>query len=330
MRALITGGAGFIGSHLADRLLATGHQVAVIDDLSTGSMHNIEHLKGNPDFIYYIDSIFNQRLLAELVDCAEVVFHLAAAVGVRRIIEFPVQTIETNVKGAEAILHLAAKKQKRVMIASTSEVYGKSSKIPFAETDNVVLGSSYNSRWGYACSKLVDEFLALAYFRAHKLPVTVVRLFNTAGPRQTGHYGMVVPNFVNQAVSGAPLTVFGSGDQSRCFSHVADILDGLLACTFAANTAGEIFNLGTSEEISIRGLAERVIKLSGSKSTIQYIPYNEAYAEGFEDMQRRVPDIARAKECFGYSPKRSLDDIINDVIAYARTGAPQLTTAAKT
>ncbi len=318
MRVLITGGAGFIGSHLAERLLAQGDRVLAMDDLSTGSIDNLNGLKNHPAFSYRIDSIFNRPLLAELVDSADVIFHLAAAVGVRRIVEFPVRTIETNVKGSELLLELASKKSKRVVITSTSEVYGKATKVPFNETDDLVLGSTYNSRWSYAASKAVDEFLALAYYRERKLPVTVLRLFNTAGPRQTGHYGMVLPTFVRQALADQPVTVFGSGEQSRCFSHVHDIVTGMLACIAQERTAGEIFNLGNTEEITIKELAERVIRLTGSHSTIKYIPYSEAYAEGFEDMERRVPDIRKAKEWFGYQPTRSLNDIIRDVIADKR------------
>ncbi|HXZ29446.1 MAG TPA: GDP-mannose 4,6-dehydratase [Terriglobales bacterium] len=314
MRALITGGAGFIGSHLAERLLEQGHRVLAIDDLSTGSIDNLDGLKDHPAFSYRIDTIFNRPLLAELVDSADVIFHLAAAVGVRRIVEFPVRTIETNVRGSELVLELASKKSKRVVITSTSEVYGKATKVPFSETDDLVLGSTYNSRWSYAASKAVDEFLALAYYRERKLPVTILRLFNTAGPRQTGHYGMVLPTFVRQALAEQPLTVFGTGEQSRCFSHVHDIVTGMLACVAQDRTAGEIFNLGDIEEITIKALAERVIALTGSRSSTKYVPYAEAYAEGFEDMERRVPDIRKAGEWFGYKPTRSLDDIIRDVI----------------
>jgi UDP-glucose 4-epimerase len=314
MRVLVTGGAGFIGSHLAERLLEQGHRVLAIDDLSTGSIDNLDGLKDHPAFSYRIDTIFNRPLLAELVDSADVIFHLAAAVGVRRIVEFPVRTIETNVKGSELVLELACKKSKRVVITSTSEVYGKATKVPFAETDDLVLGSTYNSRWSYAASKAVDEFLALAYYRERKLPVTILRLFNTAGPRQTGHYGMVLPTFVRQALAEQPLTVFGTGEQSRCFSHVHDIVTGMLACVTQERTAGEIFNLGNTEETTIKALAERVIELTGSHSSIKYVPYAEAYAEGFEDMERRVPDIGKAGEWFGYKPTRSLDDIIRDVI----------------
>ena len=316
MRALITGGAGFIGSHLADRLLGLEHDVTIVDDLSTGSVENIARLKSNVRFEYHLDTIFNRQLLAELVDLADVVFHLAAAVGVRRIVEYPVRTIETNVRGSELILEMAAKKQKRVLITSTSEVYGKSTKLPFSERDDLVFGSTYNCRWSYACSKAIDEFLALAYYREKKLPVTIVRLFNTAGPRQTGQYGMVLPTFVHQALSGEAVTVFGTGEQSRCFGHVDDVIEGILACVTSAQTVGEIFNLGNTEQVTVKALAARIIAATGSKSPIRYVPYSQAYGEGFEDMEHRIPDISKAHACFGYTPKRSLDEIISAVIQY--------------
>ncbi len=316
MRALITGGAGFIGSHLAEKLLALGHDVTVLDDLSTGSAENIAHLKHHVAFEYHLDTIFNRQLLAELVDLADVVFHLAAAVGVRRIVEYPVRTIETNVRGSELVLEMAAKKQKRVLITSTSEVYGKSTKLPFSERDDLVFGSTYNCRWGYACSKAIDEFLALAYYREKKLPVTIVRLFNTAGPRQTGQYGMVLPTFVRQALSAEPVTVFGTGEQSRCFGHVNDVIEGILACVTSPGTVGEIFNLGSTEQITITALASKIIAATGSKSPIRYVPYSQAYGEGFEDMEHRIPDLQKAHACFGYAPKRSLDEIIRAVIQH--------------
>jgi UDP-glucose 4-epimerase len=327
MRALITGGAGFIGSHLSERLLNRGDQVCIIDDLSTGSMHNVAGLRSNPKFEYHVDTIFNVRLTAELVDMADVVFHFAAAVGVRRIVDFPIRTIETNVRGAGLILELAAKKNKRVLITSTSEVYGKSTKLPFSETDDLVLGSTYNSRWSYACSKAIDEFLSLAYYREQKLPVTVVRLFNTVGPRQTGQYGMVLPTFAKQALANEPVTVFGTGEQSRCFCHVEDVLDGMVACIESPTTAGEIFNLGNTQEITIRALAEKVIQTAGSSSTIRYVPYEQAYGDGFEDMERRVPDISKANRCFGFAPKRTLDDCIQGVIDFYRGAKAAITGA---
>src|SRR5579862_1962919 len=287
MRILITGGAGFIGSHLSDHLLGQGHDVTIIDDLSTGSVENIREAKENRHFHYFIETIFDKPLLAELIDDAEVVFHLAAAVGVRNIVESPVRTIETNVGGSELVLELAAKKSKRVLIASTSEVYGKSAKIPFNEDDDLLLGPTTKARWSYACSKMIDEFLALAYYHERKLPVTVVRLFNTVGPRQTGRYGMVLPTFVQQALAGEPLTVFGTGEQSRCFTYVGDIIRGLTSCVASDETVGEVFNLGTTEEVSMNTLAERIIAATGSKSEIQHISYEDAYAPGFEDMERR-------------------------------------------
>lgn len=319
MRCLITGGAGFIGSHLSERLLHLGHDVLAIDDLSTGSIENISSFRWHPSYEFHGESIFNRQLMAELVDLSDIVFHLAAAVGVRRIVDYPVQTIETNVGGTEVVLQLAAKKQRRLIVVSTSEVYGKSTKLPFAETDDMVLGSAYKSRWAYACSKAIDEFLALAYHRERKLPVTIVRLFNTVGPRQTGRYGMVVPTFVRQALLNEPITVFGSGEQSRCFGHVADVIDGLLAVADDESTAGEIFNLGNTEEISIANLARRIIALTGSSSTIRHIPYTEAYGPGFEDMERRVPDISKAERWLNYKPKYSLDDTLHDVVAFVGT-----------
>ncbi|HUK73859.1 MAG TPA: GDP-mannose 4,6-dehydratase [Candidatus Bathyarchaeia archaeon] len=318
MRCLITGGAGFIGSHLSERLLRFGHEVIAIDDLSTSTVENILSFRSHPSYEFHGDSIFNRRLMAELVDLADIVFHLAAAVGVKRIVDYPVQTIETNVGGTEIVLELAAKRQRRLIIASTSEVYGKSNKLPFSEVDDLVLGSTYNQRWAYACSKAIDEFLALAYFRERKLPVSIVRLFNTVGPRQTGQYGMVVPTFVRQALLGQPITVFGDGTQSRCFGHVSDVLDGLLAVAADDSTAGEIFNLGNTEEITIRELADRVIAITGSSSPIRYVPYTEAYAPGFEDMNRRIPDISKAERWLGYRPKYGLDDILQDVVAFVR------------
>jgi len=316
MRILITGGAGFIGSHLADHLLSQGHGVTIIDDLSTGSMENIREARENRRFQYCIDTIFDKPLLAELIDDAEVVFHLAAAVGVLNIVESPVRTIETNVGGSELVLKLAAKKKKRVLIASTSEVYGKSNKFPFSEEDDLVLGPTTKGRWSYACSKAIDEFLALAYYRERGLPVTIARLFNTVGPRQTGRYGMVLPTLVQQALYGEPLTVFGTGEQSRCFAHVDDIVKGLVQCAFCETASGQVFNLGNTKELTIRGLAERVIQATQSTSAIKYIAYDQAYGVGFEDMQRRVPDISKACRWFGYAPTRSLDEIIDSVVAY--------------
>jgi len=318
MRCLITGGAGFIGSHLSERLLALGHEVLAIDDLSTGKVENILPVRSHPSYEFHCDSIFNRRLMAELVDLADIVFHLAAAVGVKRIVDYPVQTIETNVGGTEVVLELAAKRQRRLVLASTSEVYGKSNKLPFSETDDLVLGSTYNQRWAYACSKAIDEFLALAYFREQKLPVTIVRLFNTVGPRQTGQYGMVVPTFVRQALLQEPVTVFGDGTQARCFGHVSDIIDGLLAVAADDSTAGEIFNLGNTEEVTIGELALRVIAATKSSSQIRYVPYSEAYGPGFEDMYRRIPDISKATAWLNFHPRFGLDEILRDVVSFVR------------
>lgn len=316
MRALITGGAGFIGSHLTETLLGLGHEVIAIDDLSTGSMENIAAIRNHARYRFYGDTIFNRGLMAELTDLADVVFHLAAAVGVKRIVDYPVATIETNVGGTEIVLELASKKNKRLIITSTSEVYGKSTKFPFTETDDLVLGSTYNSRWAYACSKAIDEFLALAYHRERKLPVTIVRLFNTVGPRQTGQYGMVLPTFVRQALLNEAVTVYGTGEQSRCFGHVADVVKGLVAVVTCDRAAGEIFNLGNTEEISINDLARKVIAATGSSSKIVHIPYTEAYGPGFEDMARRVPDICKAAEWLGYKPAHTLDEIIDSVVKF--------------
>src|SRR5262245_39965037 len=291
MRYLITGGAGFMGSHLAEKLLDEGHSVVVIDDLSTGSIRNIQHLKGRKGFGYVIESIFNRSLLAELIDDCDIVFHMGAAVGVKLIVESPVRTIETNVRGTEGVLEFANKKKKKVMIISTSEVYGKASKIPFTEDDDLVLGPTSKSRWSYACSKAIDEFLALAYWRESRLPTVVARVFNTIGPRQSGHYGMVVPRFIGQALQGQNLTVYGTGKQSRCFTYVADVVEWLLKLAVNDRANGKVFNLGNPEEITIKDLAGKIIELTGSRAGIEYVPYEKAYEEGFEDMERRVPDI---------------------------------------
>jgi UDP-glucose 4-epimerase len=320
VKALITGGAGFVGSHLAEHLLGGGHDVLVLDNLSTGSMGNILHLKANPAFSYAIDSVTNEPLLAEMIDQSDVVFHLAAAVGVKLIVEQPVHTIETNVHGTEVVLKHANKKKKLVFIASTSEVYGKSTAVPFREGADLVLGPSVKHRWAYACSKLVDEFLALAYWKEKKLPVVVVRLFNTVGPRQTGQYGMVLPTFVGQALAGQPITVFGDGTQSRSFTYVADVVGALVALAEDPRAIGEVFNIGNTEEVTIRGLADRVKAHTGSDSPIQYVPYDQAYEAGFEDMPRRVPDISKVAALIGYSPKLNLDEIIERVVEHMRRG----------
>jgi UDP-glucose 4-epimerase len=321
MKALITGGAGFIGSHLAERLLQCGHEVGVIDNLSTGSIENISHLKSDSRFSYVIDTIDNESLLAEWIDGSDVVFHLAAAVGVKLIVERPVHTIETNVHGTEVVLKHANKKKKLVVIASTSEVYGKSTDIPFREGAELVLGATVKHRWAYACSKALDEFLALAYWKERKLPVVIVRLFNTVGPRQTGQYGMVLPTFVRQALGGQPITVFGDGRQSRSFTYVGDVVDALIALAIEPRAVGEVFNIGNNSEVTIRALAERVKQLTQSDSDIQYVPYDEAYEAGFEDMPRRVPDISKIKALIGFQPRLELDDMIRTVIEYIRAGS---------
>ena len=318
MKALITGGAGFIGSHLAERLLGDGHEVSVLDNLSTGSIDNIAHLKGRAGFSYTIDSVTNEPLLAEQIDACDVVFHLAAAVGVKLIVEQPVHTIETNVHGTEVVLKHANKKKKLVFIASTSEVYGKSTDVPFREEADLVLGPSSKHRWAYACSKLIDEFLALAYYKERKLPVVIVRLFNTVGPRQTGQYGMVLPTFVRQALAGHPITVFGDGTQSRSFTDVSDVVDGLVRLVAEPKAVGQVFNIGNMGEITIKGLAERVRELAGSDSPVTYIPYSEAYEAGFEDMPRRVPDISKVRDLVGYQPRLDLDQIIRRVVDHMR------------
>ncbi len=320
MRALITGGAGFIGSHLSEALLDAGHEVSVLDNLSTGSIENIEHLKGRPGFAYTIDSITNEPLLAELIDRCDVVFHLAAAVGVKLIVEAPVHTIETNVHGTEVVLKHANKKKKRVMIASTSEVYGKSAHVPFSEDDDLVLGPTPKHRWAYACSKAMDEFLALAYWKEKKLPIVILRLFNTVGPRQTGQYGMVIPSFVRQAIAGHPITVFGDGTQSRSFTYVGDVVGAMLTLAVEPRAVGEVFNIGNGREITIMDLARKIKAMTGSDSEIVTIPYDEAYEAGFEDMPRRVPDLRKIRSLIGYEPRVQLDEILTRVIDSFREG----------
>lgn len=321
MRYLITGGAGFVGSHLAERLLRDGHSVVIIDDLCTGSIYNIEYLKNRPGFQYIIETIFNRPLLAELIDACDVVFHLAASVGVKLIVESPVRTINTNVKGTEEVLECAQKKKKKVLIASTSEVYGKATKIPFSESDDLVMGPTFKGRWSYACSKAIDEFLALAYWKEKGLPVVIARLFNTVGPRQTGRYGMVLPTFVRQALADQPLTVYGDGTQSRCFAHVSDTVEALVRLIEHPKAVGEVFNVGSEEEITIGELARLVKDMTRSASEIRYIPYDEAYEEGFEDMHRRVPDISKIKGLLKFQPTRNTREIVQSVIDYFQVQA---------
>ena len=322
MRVLITGGAGFVGSHLAEVLLDRGDEVFVLDDLSTGSIDNIAHLKDKPRFHYTIDSVTNEPLLAEMLDRCDTVVHLAAAVGVKLIVEAPVRTIETNVHGTEVVLKHANKKKKLVVIASTSEVYGKSAAVPFREDADLVLGPTSKHRWAYACSKLIDEFLALAYWKERKLPVVIVRLFNTVGPRQTGRYGMVVPTFARQALSGRPITVFGDGTQSRSFTYVGDVVRAVVALINEPRAVGQVFNIGNGREISIGELASRVKQIAESSSPIVTIPYDQAYEAGFEDMPRRVPDISKIRALVGYEPTVELDDILIRVIASLRQLQP--------
>ena len=318
MRVFITGGAGFIGSHLAERLLDRGDQVMVLDDLSTGQMENITHLIGNPGFDYRIGSALDAPLVSELVDRCDITVHLAAAVGVRLIVERPVHTIETNTKGTETVLAAAAKKRRLVLVASTSEVYGKSTSIPFREDQDLQLGPTTHSRWAYACSKALDEWLALAYLREKQLPVIVVRFFNTVGPRQTGAYGMVLPAFAAQALRHEPITVYGSGSQSRCFGHVNDAVEALLRLIAAPEAVGDVFNIGATEEVSMDALAEMVRVAASSHSEIVHIPYAEAYAAGFEDMQRRVPDVTKLERVTGFKPSIPLSQIVADVVADQR------------
>ncbi len=314
-RVLITGGAGFIGSHLAEKLLDSGMQVAVLDDLSTGRFENIAHLVGRPGFSFAIDSITNAIVLDRLASESDAIIHLAAAVGVKLVVERPVHTIETNIMGAEAVLKAAARYRAKVLIASTSEVYGKGVRAPFREDDDVVLGPTSRNRWAYAASKMVDEFLALAYYQKYDLPVVVVRLFNTVGPRQTGRYGMVIPRFVQQALAGKPITVYGDGSQSRCFCDVSDTVRALEALLLTERAVGQVFNVGSTEEVTILELAQRVKKLTGSASPITFIPYDKAYAPGFEDMQRRVPDTTRIQTTVGWQPRHDLNSILRRVIA---------------
>jgi UDP-glucose 4-epimerase len=316
LRHLITGGAGFIGSHLAEALLARGDEVFVLDDLSTGSVENIRHLKAQPKFHYFFDSITNKHLLAELVDESDIVFHLAAAVGVRLIVESPVRTLETNVYGTQLVLDAASKKKKLVFTASTSEVYGKSNQVPFKEDADLVLGPTTKGRWSYAASKALDEFLALSYWKEKKQPVIVARFFNTVGPRQTGRYGMVLPNFVRQALEHSPITVYGSGQQSRCFCDVRDTIEAVLRLIATDRSIGEVVNIGTDEEISIEGLAHLVKKRTKSNSEVTYVPYDQAYEPGFEDMPRRIPALEKLQRLTSFRPTMPLTAIVDRVVEH--------------
>ena len=319
MKILITGGAGFIGSHLSELLLKDETtQVTIVDSLSTGTYHNIQHLTHNSNYRLIVAPVTDTKILEPLVEASDHVYHLAAAVGVRRIIEQPVETIETNILGTEAVLSLAAKYHKKVLVASTSEVYGKNSNVPFSEDDDSVFGATTKSRWSYACSKAIDEFLALAYHKEKGLPVVIVRFFNTVGPRQTGRYGMVIPNLVKQALKGLPLTVFGDGQQSRCFTHVKDSIQCQTALMNEPRAIGQVFNLGANQEVTIENLARRIIEMTGSHSQLRYMSYEEAYESGFEDMRRRVPDTTKVRNLLGFAPDSKLDDILHDVIEYFR------------
>ena len=312
----LTGGAGFIGSHLTEAILAGGDRVLAIDNLATGSMDNVAHFLGHPNHRFEQASITDKAVMEQMASEADVIVHLAAAVGVKLIVEHPVQTIETNVMGTEEVLRVALGNKCRVLIASTSEVYGKGSKFPFAEEDDVLLGATSKSRWGYAASKMVDEFLGLAYWREFGLDVVPFRLFNTIGPRQTGQYGMVVPRFIRQALGGEPVTVYGDGKQRRCFCDVRDVVTAILGLAGHPDAPGRVYNIGGTEEVSIQELAERVVEMTESDSQITKVPYSEAYAPGFEDMERRVPDTGRVHELLGWKPKRSLREILSDVISY--------------
>jgi nucleoside-diphosphate-sugar epimerase len=318
VRFLITGGAGFIGSHLAERLLDRGDYVVLLDNLSTGSVENIRHLKSRERMQHHFDNIENRQLVAELVDDADVVVHLAAAVGVKLIVESPVRTIETNVNGTQMILEAACKKRKLVLTASTSEVYGKNTNVPFHEDADLVLGATTKGRWSYAASKALDEFLALSYWKEKKLPVIVVRLFNTVGPRQTGRYGMVLPNFVKSALDHAPIQVYGNGQQSRCFCDVRDTVESLIRLMDTDKSVGEVINVGNTEEVTIAELAQRVKRLTASSSPIEYIPYDKAYEPGFEDMMRRVPCVDKLQALTGFRPQTSLEEIIDRVTTFFR------------
>ena len=318
MNVLITGGAGFIGSHLAEALLAGGHGVTAVDDLSTGSWDNIAHLVGGPNFRFVRESVRNATTVTPLVDRCDVIFHLAAAVGVQLIVDNPVHTIETNIHGSEVVLNLANKFGRKILVASTSEVYGKSDRMPFREDDDVTLGSTRFTRWSYACSKMVDEFLALAYHDQFGLPAIICRFFNTIGPRQTGQYGMVVPRFVRKALLGEPIEIYGSGLQSRCFCNVADVVEALIKLIDCPAAVGEVINLGATESITMEGLADKIIEMTGSKAGKKHLSYEEAYGRAFDDMQARMPDLSKIQKLIGYKPRCSLEQTLRQVIDYER------------
>jgi UDP-glucose 4-epimerase len=318
MHVLITGGAGFIGSHLADRLLAAGEQVTVIDDLSTGRLDNIRQCFASPKFRFVHDSVRNEQMMTVLAERADMIYHLAAAVGVQLIVDRPVHTIETNIHGSEVVLGLADKFHTPVLIASTSEVYGKSEKVPFREEDDVVYGCTRFSRWSYACSKAIDEFLGLAYYEETKLPVVICRFFNTVGPRQTGMYGMVVPRFVRAALRNETIKVFGTGDQARCFAAVFDVLDAVTKLMVTPSVHGQVYNIGSTEEITINELAAKVIAMTGSKSKIEHLSYEQAYGRSFDDMMRRIPDLTRVQKAIGYQPKYTLEKTLTAIIEHEK------------
>jgi UDP-glucose 4-epimerase len=322
VRVLITGGAGFIGSHLAEALIKKGHQISVVDDLSTGKADNVSHLRNQPGFQLVVDTILNEATVDKLIEQADLVYHLAAAVGVKLIVAEPVKTIETNIRGSEVVLKFANKWRRPVVIASTSEIYGKGDRVPYQEVDDMVLGATFKSRWSYACSKAIDEFLALAYFREKALPVIVLRLFNTVGPRQVAQYGMVLPTFVKQALLGKPLTVYGDGKQSRTFCSIYDVVRVMIDVVQQPKAWGEVYNLGSQEEISIIDLAHLVIRKTGGTSPIQYVSYDEAYEMGFEDMRRRVPDVGKLNRLCGFVPQHNVEEIVDQVIAYYRDCGP--------
>jgi UDP-glucose 4-epimerase len=318
MRFLITGGAGFIGSHLADRLVSEEHEVWAVDDLSTGAISNLDALEGRKNFHFRMGSVLDEELIGPMVDRVDVVFHFAAAVGVKLIVTNPVRTIETNIRGSEVVLKAAARKGKQTVIASTSEVYGKGVKVPFSEDDDLRLGATTKSRWGYACSKAIDEYLALAYVRERELPVIVARFFNTVGPRQTGRYGMVVPTFVRQGLQNVPITVYGDGEQQRCFADVSDVIEALMRLIVLPDAYGQVFNIGTDHEISINGLAKLIRSATGSTTDIAHMPYEEAYDEGFEDLMRRVPDLRKLEKTTGFKPSMPIERIVERVIEWER------------
>lgn len=322
MRALITGGAGFIGSHLGEKLLDLAYKVTIIDDLSTGRMENIKHLTANKNYSFAIENILNETVMDRLISECDIIFHLAAAVGVELIVERPVEVIETNILGTEMVLKIANRYKKKTLITSTSEIYGKSNKVPFKEEDDSLMGPTTKNRWSYACSKAMDEFLALAYYQEKKLPVVIARLFNTVGPRQTGRYGMVIPRFVAFALKKEPLLVYGDGHQSRCFTYVDDTVEYLVRLSRIPEAEGEIFNVGNNREIEILDLAEKIRKLAGSSSEILLVPYDEAFAKGFEDMRRRIPDISKVCKCTGYKAQYDLDTTLERVIAYVKEVGP--------